>query len=419
MEKLQSERTKILGLWTLFLGISIVIRCLPSMIYPVKILEYLVILGLTLINVLLYWRNIEIKKIKLCEIFLLVTPLFFFTGSGSMKYIFFLGISVVFYFVIQTDCRAIAAIKYPIIIFAFITSVVTWISFVAPDFYIEKILVIFPESSSLIYNFLNKNMYHGFTNHFSRNSFYITIAIFLLFSNLMSGQKKYKKFTIAALIFFVCTQFLVAKRGLTLFMIATMFLIVFLRETELKKKIKGSVIFGIVFILLFVVAYLFIPGVDNMVNRILMPNKNGDISSGRFGLYKTAWDMFINHPILGNGWGSFLAAMEGTNIQGVHNDYLQLLTENGIVGLCVFLVANFGCLYYTYREFRMIREKQFDGTQEKQWLYYSFSYQIFFLMYALTGLPHYSYEQLTLYIMMCGYGVGMYKYGDRLKENGE
>lgn len=419
MKKLQEERVKILSLWTLFLGISIVIRCLPSMIYPEKILEYLVIFGLCMVSILLYWRDVEIKRIKWCEFFLMATPLFFFLGSGSVKYIFFVGISVVFYFIIQTDCRAISAIKYPVIIFAFITSVVTWISFIAPDFYIEKILSVFPESPSLVYSFLNKNMHHGFTNHFSRNSFYITIAILLLFSNLMNRQKEYRKFTIASLIFFVCTQFLVAKRGLTLFMIATMFLLIFLREKEMKKKVKGSIIFGIGFVILFVAAYFLIPGVDNMVSRILTPNKNGDISSGRFVLYREAWDMFIQHPVFGNGWGSFLSAMEGTNIQGVHNDYLQMLAENGIVGLVVFLAANLGCLYYTYKEFRTIRDAEFDGTQEKQWLYFSFSYQIFFLMYGLTGLPHYSYEQITLYIMMCGYGVGLYKYRNRLKESGE
>jgi len=56
----------------------------------------------------------------------------------------------------------------------------------------------------------------------------------------------------------------------------------------------------------------------------------------------------------------------------------------------------------------------YDGTKEQNWIIFSFAYQVFFLLYSITGLPHYSYEQYTLYIMLCGFGASMYK---MLKKN--
>lgn len=412
MEKLKglsNRRKEILWLWALMLAVSIVIRCLPTIIYPQKILEYVVIMGLAIVSILLYCKDIEWKKFNICDMFFLITPIFFLSGLGTMKYMFFVIISLAFYVVIQKETSAIDAVKYPIFIFAVITSVVTWISFFAPEFYKNYILTLFPEGQSLIESFLNENMYHGFTNHYSRNSFYITIAILLEFCEILSKKCKNQKISIGLLAFFMCTQFLVAKRGLTLFMLVTMFLIVFLMGKDIQKKIKNSILFVIVGVILFVIAYIFVPGVDNMVTRIFTPNASGDISSGRFYLYGIAFEMFKEHPVLGNGWGSFLKAMEGTTFQGVHNDYLQLLAEVGMVGFIVFMIANLGCMYFSYKGFKIIRDKEYENKTEKMWMMFSFSYQIFFMLYSLTGLPHFSYEQITLYILLCGYAMGMYK----------
>lgn len=85
---------------------------------------------------------------------------------------------------------------------------------------------------------------------------------------------------------------------------------------------------------------------------------------GRLYLWRVSWPMFSEHPLLGSGWGTFqlrfLDLQAGflgehpalvrhwSNIQHLHNDFLQLWLEAGAVGL-----AAFGWVLWTYgREVR-------------------------------------------------------------------
>jgi len=85
----------------------------------------------------------------------------------------------------------------------------------------------------------------------------------------------------------------------------------------------------------------------------------GGGSSGRSDLWTVAWRVFTSHPVLGVGIGNFQAVEARyvlrpgniTSIQYltdaphlVHNVYLQLLAETGIVGLVGFLVVVVGIL---------------------------------------------------------------------------
>ena len=409
MLTMKINKNSIIKLWSFFLAISIAIRCLPTLVYPNIVFEYIIIFGLSILSSILFLSSSFQMKVNIYDMFWLLIPIFFLTGHANEKYIFFTFISLIFYIVIQKNYKSIDLIKYPLIIFSIITSVITWISYFSSTFYINHILTLFPEGHSLAYSFINKNMFHGFTNHYSRNSFYIIVGILLIFSNIISKQK-HKIANISLLIFLFCTEFLVAKRGPTLFLLITLFIVLFVKETNVSRKIIKSSKYICLVIILFILAYIFIPGVENMVIRILTPNNSDDVSSGRFYLYGLAFKMFLKNPLFGQGWGSFLDQVTGTTYQGVHNDYLQLLAELGIVGFIIFIIANIGTLYCSYKVFKKYRKTEYRGTWEQKWILFSFSYQIFFLLYALTGLPHYSYEQFTLYIMLCGLGMGMYKY---------
>ena len=156
-----------------------------------------------------------------------------------------------------------------------------------------------------------------------------------------------------------------------------------------------------------------------MVNRVIMPSENGDITSSRLYLWGVAWNMFKSKPLMGHGWGSYLLAMTGSTFQGVHNDYLQYLSETGVVGFLFFLARDYGALYLTYRAFKIIRGKDFDGTNSQYWLTVSLVFQIFFLTYSVTGMPHFAYEQYGLYTILCGYGVGKYKVLKVSRENND
>ena len=72
-----------------------------------------------------------------------------------------------------------------------------------------------------------------------------------------------------------------------------------------------------------------------------------DITSGRIGLWKKAVEIFLEKPVIGAGWGRFADYVDVYNpfindtLENVHNNYLQLLCEVGIVGFLLVAVPMF------------------------------------------------------------------------------
>ena len=403
-------------IWLFMIAVSFTVRCLPNLIYRPYWIEYALIITLTVIAIMGALINKKHISISVVDIMFLTTPWMFLTGNTNIKYSFYVGITIVCYFLIQSYGNSVKAIKFPYLVFAIITSLVTWLSFVNPEYYISHILTMFPEESSLTYSFLNKNMYHGFTNHYSRNALYITIALMLLFCLIICKMKINKKIVYPMFVFFFATVLLVAKRGPALALIVTLLIVLVLKEPSIGKKIRKSAKFIAIGLALFWILYFSVPGVRNMINRILIPSEGGDITSSRFYLWGIAWSMFNSKPFLGHGWGSYLLEMTGSTFQGVHNDYLQYLAETGIVGFIFFLIRDIGALILTYRAFKKVRDREFDGSNLQYWLTLSLVFQFFFLIYSMTGMPHFAYEQYGLYTILCGYGVGRYKVIKTLKE---
>lgn len=404
-----------IGVWGFMIALSIIARCNPQLLFGTSGIEYILLFASSCIAIVLNLKSFLSKPLLLCDIFFAISPVLFISGDKLSKYIIVICVCTLFYYVIQNCSYEIKYIEIPLVAFAMLTSVVTWISFFSPTFYTSKILTLFPEGSSLAYSFLHRNMYHGFTNHYSRNSFYITTGVIMLFSSVITEKKK-SWIKIALIAFLFCTEFLVAKRGPTLFLIAALFITYLKKEPSFAHKVRKSLKFIVVGIGVFILAYFFVPGVNNIVSRIFSPNSTDDISSSRFYLWGVALKLFINRPIFGNGWGSYLPAMSGTTFQGAHNDYFQLLAETGIVGLAIHLFAEVSCLYYTGKTFKYFIRKQYQGTLEQKWIFFSYAFQVFILLYALTGMPHYSYEQYGLYLMICGFSIGLYKHQKRYKE---
>jgi O-antigen ligase len=99
--------------------------------------------------------------------------------------------------------------------------------------------------------------------------------------------------------------------------------------------------------------------------RITQPDGGG---TGRTELWRIAWRIAEDHPIVGIGVNNFVAREQGyvlrvgslryaqelviDNPKVVHNMYLQMLAETGIVGLALFLAMVGALLRATYRAAR-------------------------------------------------------------------
>ena len=198
-----------------------------------------------------------------------------------------------------------------------------------------------------------------FLNH-SLYSFLLVIFIFTLFEKLQQSQVLKEKviffiFSITATI----NLFINGGRTGQLIFIFTVFFYVFYKYP---KKIKYLLNGVLTLIIIFTLAYKFSPIFNQRVNNAFYEveeilHKNYSTSwGGRYLSILVAKDIFIKHPILGIGIGESRQevlndAQKHYNSafnfykkhlhSDMHNEYAQILVEEGIIGFIIFIMFLF------------------------------------------------------------------------------
>lgn len=272
------------------------------------------------------------------------------------------------------------------ILFSLLTSLVTWLSIFNPNLYVEKFIPLLPSSDRLtvLHDFLVNGMRMGLTNHYSRNAFYIILGI--LFSIYFYLKNK-KPIHIVNILFLFVTLLSIGKRGYFIFF--TMALVLsYLISNKINLKTISRLILGIcVFSIIFIAIYEIFPSTHLMIDRIFF--NHGDISTGRFEVYQDVWNMYKENSYIPLGWGKYTSSTNYAFV-GVHNDYLQLLCETGIIGLFLMLVSNF-----TFLKISISKSKKKNLVA-----IIGLIYNLFFLLYSLTGIPHYDFEVYSIFYLL-------------------
>lgn len=213
------------------------------------------------------------------------------------------------------------------------------------------------------------------------------------------------------ILIFIISILILQKRGFLLDIVLTVFFmwIFSWRFTKNERvKLRKQMMFAFTIIVLCVVAgllYYYVPMVqfytDSLLNRFT--NSEGTLS-GRTLLYSLALSFFRRNPLLGIGWGKFRGYTQGifsqysTSTYEVHNVYLQLLCETGIIGLVTFITAVGTTLFHSIKKYRSFinagfTERQFQAVRLGLFL------QLFFIFYCLSGNPLYDYNFLITYFI--------------------
>ncbi|HKO45964.1 MAG TPA: O-antigen ligase family protein [Pyrinomonadaceae bacterium] len=122
--------------------------------------------------------------------------------------------------------------------------------------------------------------------------------------------------------------------------------------------VRATLALGLVVALMVGLAAL---GGEDALNRVVGTVNSEDPTTGRLHFWDVTVDIIKSHPIIGTGLGAFGVVYTGYDsrnglyrLEQAHNDYLQVLSDGGIVGalLGLFFIVNLFRLGFMRRESR-------------------------------------------------------------------
>ena len=231
-------------------------------------------------------------------------------------------------------------------------------------------------------------MFEGYrtalTGHYSTNAIYISISV-LIFGSVFF-QKKMKEIEKKYVFLFlvsIMAILLTTKRGPLIFSLASVFITYILVDKKRFSNRFIKVLFSLM--ILFVMFYLVANYIPALAGAFARFSEDGD--SGRSVMYLLAIKMFLMNPLMGSGTGAYkiqycyyLAKDADHMYLNTHNVYLQLLAENGIIGLVMFLFAAILTLIISIK---LLQEFHIKNNSNECVMYISVAFQVYFLLYCL------------------------------------
>jgi len=251
--------------------------------------------------------------------------------------------------------------------------------------------------------------YRGFTTNAGFCVNYLLIGILAIISDNINREKwSIGSKTIIAMLM-LATLF-TGKRGPILFFVIALVFCYLIPARGKKKHTRFWRIFlgfSVLIILFFTFedALADIPIFREVINTINGISGGEDVTSGRTKLYAWAIQLFLNNPIKGVGWGYFRRTVVGEitirTTLDVHNIYLQLLCETGIIGFLIFTTIFISSWIATKNAYCNCVEETKELRLWKPALLFSFVFQTYFILYGLTGNPLYDQFYQIIYMFCC------------------
>jgi O-antigen ligase len=253
----------------------------------------------------------------------------------------------------------------------FYSKIATIVSFFILPFLLLTLLEIIGLYFSEEYNHLATYQFrYTFGN---RNQFCETIALLvpLLFVGVQFSQIKWKKFLYYSVIVFIYLTALVLRNRaviLVLFGVYPVFLaLLYLQKLNVRKR-KLANIALIIFVFLGTVIVISPLRKDIPVLKNLLETGYGS-GNERIQIWKNSLDLWKEKPAFGQGSGDWKIEILKTPLeltkanestvfyQRAHNDFIQVLVENGVLGLLLFIAFFVVGLMLLFRSEIEIRTK--------------------------------------------------------------
>ena len=257
--------------------------------------------------------------------------------------------------------------------------------------------------------FFSRNNPSGIFEDYQRSgeamSILATISSTLFIFNL---EKKDKKLNTFALIVSILALLIIGKRMFIILPLICLLITYFLKyRAHVNLKIISLIVLSIITVVLL---YFMFPNISNTINAFI--EKSGDsILTNREIFWNYAIDIFNDNKIFGIGFNSYPTYLQNLNSPLVpawaaHNIYLQLLADTGLIGFTLFMMLFISTLIYSLKYVIKYRYTPL--------IYVGLSFQIWFLIYGISGNPLYLAEEFYFYIfgIICVFScVNYYKKG--------
>jgi O-antigen ligase len=184
--------------------------------------------------------------------------------------------------------------------------------------------------------------------------FYAQNSIILLCLFLVDDDKRRKWFFLIVTIFnYFCAVFLYSRGGYLAILVSWMFL-GFIKDRRVL----------IAFILFLAFWRVFTP--QSVQERIDMTETEEGVDSSveyRYEMWEKALGYFYESPVYGVGYGVIptLRISAGHVRRSLHNGYLEIAVEQGVIGLIIFFTLYGMCIRYGWRLYREADDKFFKG----------------------------------------------------------
>lgn len=367
--------------------------------------DFLYIAFLMAIVVLVIRRKLISNRALLVYILIVL-----YTGIGycysknpeeGIRQTLFFGIYTVFYWLAMQCSTFLAAMRRLIYAFSLIGMISVFIQFVKPEMVNALLIVLLRPWAyeNIMWSYNVDGTYTGLTASVSMASFSMAIIFFVAvqkilcvnkISNVLEKEHSTTWSLINYLIAFVALFGIVltSKRGIFVAtIVAFLFSIALDKDITIRRIEKRHVITIGIGIVLAIIGITYLVETNDYVIAFMTRFTGNNITTGRNIFYRHAIKAFsqgnIGTLLIGYGTGSAYLI----NKTGLHNVYLQILFDHGLLGLAL------------YGSFFVINIRK----AIKNRYFFSMCLQIVFLIYCITGNPLYDYYFFIPYLLFSCY----------------
>lgn len=393
MKKININSTIIYVSFLLFFLVAVA-RPFISATFGNTFILFIYLVAIFLLVILLIGKKIISNMAGILPLVLLAT-LFIslyknaYIEDGNLQNYLIFVLSIIYFILlsfVKVDEKKISFLLTLFSIFAIFTSCVSIFSAIFPNLYIKYIIPLFPKEnhSNILLNFEFCNEKMGLSTNYSRNAFYIIIGLFI---NVYKYIKNKKQVNLLSIVMLSITLLIIGKRSTFLFGIISIALSYFIcNKKSLKTYLKFFALMILAISCFFLIIKIF-PLANYLVERFTVYS-NSDFSNGRTEIYNDAWKLFKENSYIPIGWGQYAKSTNYTH-PGVHNDYLQILCETGILGLIIIVG---GDIIFLIKAIAL-------SKKNKEISYLCLSSIIFYILYSMLELPHYDIETYMFYYL--------------------